>query len=300
MPTSLKPWRAVFAGAVRNTADHLMGVLANLARFSALYKETAFVFGVSDTTDGTCSILGQWLAEGRAGKVIDLGSLIENTPLRTARIAAARNACLAEIQNSGWATYDHLVMCDLDDVLAKPIETQKFADAVKWLEGESTRAGVFANAAPRYYDIWALRHDTWCPCDCWHEIWGRPPSEPFDAAKIREVYYRQIAIPAELPPIRVRSAFGGLGIYRMSYALRARYHGLNDAGRQTADHIAFNADIDRAGGQLFVFPPLFVHAPMEHLYQPVETKLRWRLLMLQRRLDERLRPPWRGLCGEWR
>mgnify|MGYP003327104484 CR=1 FL=1 len=30
-------------------------------------------------------------------------------------------------------------------------------------------AAVCANASPRYYDIWALRHRTWCPSDCWQD-----------------------------------------------------------------------------------------------------------------------------------
>lgn len=296
---TLKPRRVVFAGAARNCAEYLRHVLTNLGHFSALYEEAAFVFGVSDTTDETRVILTRWLADGRAGKVIDLGSLAEEKPLRTARIAYARNACLAEIRGSGWSHFDHLVMCDLDAVLSTPIEAATFADAAMWLESAPQHAGVFPNAAPRYYDIWALRHDTWAPHDCWHAIWDRSRSEPFEVAKLREVYARQIRIPTDVPPFRVRSAFGGLGIYRMHYALRARYHGVDEAGRQVADHVAFNGDVVRAGGELFVFPGLVVHAPQEHLCQPIGTKWRWRLRMLLQRVAERRCEPWRRLSEEW-
>ena len=142
-------------------------------------------------------------------------------------------------------------MADLDDVLALPVAAATFADAAGWVDSESARAGVFANAAPRYYDIWALRRYTWCLCDCRHAIRGRRPAEAFEAAKIREVYSRQIAFPAGLSPIRVRSAFGGPGMYKMEYALGARYHGVDSVGREVAEHVAFNEKIGQIGALPF-------------------------------------------------
>jgi hypothetical protein len=287
--------RVVFAGVARNCAIHLPRVLENLGRFAASYSQASFVFAVSDTSDDSLSILERWLADGRRGKAIDLGTLAERLPKRTERIAHARNTCLDEIRRSEWAGYDHLVMADLDDVLASPMSADDFAQAAGWLDGGPSRAAVFANATPRYYDVWALRHDRWCPRDCWRPIWGRPAEESFEAAKFREVFARQIRISAGLPPIAVQSAFGGLGIYRMSFALGARYCGLDDAGQETSEHVAFNQAIVRSGGELCIFPPLSVCAPQQHLYQAVEFKRRWRWTMLVRRLDEWLRPPWQKL-----
>lgn len=292
--TSAEP-SAVFAGVARNCASHLPGVLANLARFAASYAETSFIFVVSDTTDDSRSILERWLANSRRGKVIDLGCLAERLPRRTERIAHCRNACLDEIRRSNWAGYDHLVMADLDDVLAFPVQADGFAQAIRWLDGSAARAAVVANATPRYYDVWALRHDRWCPRDCWHQIWGRAAGESFEAAKFREAFAQQIEIPADLPPIAVRSAFGGLGIYRLSVALGARYCGLDSAGREVSEHVAFNEAITRSGGELCIFPPLQVRAPGEHLYRAAEFRLRWRLAMLARRAAEWSRPPWRAL-----
>jgi hypothetical protein len=291
MPLSRQ--RVVFSGVARDCAAHLPGVLENLGRFAKPYAGASFVFAVSDTTDQSRSILEQWLALGRRGKVIDLGNLANRLTMRTDRIAFARNACLDEIRRTEGATHDHLVVADLDDVLTRPVSADSFVDAANWLDGGSARAGVFANAAPRYYDIWALRHDTWCANDCWHAIWSRDPQESFEAAKFREAFARQIVIPPWLPPIRVRSAFGGLGLYKMRYALGVRYCGVDDQGREVSEHVAFNRDIGCAGGELHVFPPLRVRAPREHLYCASDFSWRWRLAMLRSRALERLRPPWR-------
>jgi len=70
---------------------------------------------------------------------------------------------------------------------------------------------------------------------------------------------------------------------------------LDDQGRETSEHVAFNAAIARAGGQLHIFPALQVRAPRQHLYQASDFTLRWRLAMLARRAAEIGWPPWRRL-----
>ena len=289
--------RAVFFGAARDCAAHLPQVLKNLDRFAATYDEAYFLFVVSDCTDDSAAILQRWLADGRRGHVIDLGPLAADLPRRTERLAHVRNAGLEEIGRVGRQDHDHLVIADLDDVLDSPMAADGFIRAARWLDAEPARAGVLANVLPRYYDVWALRHDRWCPHDVWHAIWGRPESVSFEAAKFREVFARQIEIPASAPPIEVRSAFGGLGLYRMSAALGARYVGVDAQGREVSEHVAFNAAIGRAGGRLHIFPALQVQAPRQHLYQPEEFKLPWRMVMMGRRVAEFGRPPWRSLVG---
>jgi len=289
--------KAVFTGVARNCAAHLPGVLQNLARFAASYRAASFLFVVSDSGDDTRAILERWLADGRRGQVIDLGPLAERLTRRTERIAFARNCGLDAIVRGTDAGHDHLVVADLDDVLAQPVDAAAFAQAARWLEGDPARAAVMANAKPRYYDVWALRHERWCPDDCWHPIWGRPADETFEAAKFREVFTRQIEIPPSLPPIAVRSAFGGLAIYRLPAALAARYHGLDATGRETSEHVAFNTAIGRAGGRLHIFPALQLHAPRQHLYQPSEFKWRWRMAMMARRTAEIARPSWRRMLA---
>jgi hypothetical protein len=287
--------KAVFAGLARDCARHLPGVLANLERFAALYDQAAFVFVVSDSTDDSGAILERWL-KGRRGRLVDLGALEPGLPRRTERIAHARNAALDEIERH-FSGYHHLVVADLDDVMAAPVAVDAFAAAGRWLDDGPQRAGVLANARPRYYDVWALRHEHWCPDDCWHPIWGRPAHETFEAAKFREVFRRQIAIPPRLAPIAVRSAFGGLGLYRLPLPREARYRGLDAEGRDVSEHVAFNDALVRAGGQLHIFPALRVQAPPQHLYQPSEFRWRWRMTMMARRAAELGRAPWRRLVA---
>jgi hypothetical protein len=288
---SIERQRAVIAGVARNCARHLPAVLDNLDRLASLYAETRFIFAVSDSSDGTLDLLESWLALGHNGRVLDLGDLEPAIRIRSQRIAVARNACLDEIRGSPSATCDHLIVADLDDVMACRLDLAAFRQAAEWLNAAAERAGVFANSAPRYYDLWALRHDTWCPADVWHAIWGRKPAEAFEAAKIREVFDRQIRIPSDWPPIAVRSAFGGLGIYKMSAALAGAYCGIDAEGRPVSEHVALNRAVSEASGQLHIYPSLMIQAPPEHLYSPREFSWPWRLAMLCRRILEFRSPP---------
>ncbi len=292
--------KAAIVGAARDCARHLPKVLDNLGRIAETYAETFFVFAVSDSADDTFSQLETWIANGRRGRVLDLGILEPTVPVRTARIAYARNACLDAVRGSIAAEYDHLVVVDLDDVLDGDLAVGAVEQAADWLDAAPERAGVLANAAPRYYDIWALRHESWCPGDCWHAIWGRPADQSFEAAKFRESLFRQIVLPPTMPPIAVQSAFGGLGLYKMLFARKGAYSGLDPQDRSVSEHVAFNTAIREAGGQLHIFPSLIVQAPPQHLYSADDFSLRWRLRMQLRYLAERMRPPWRALLQDER
>jgi hypothetical protein len=272
-------------------------VLSNLDRLAGAYTNVAYVFGVSDCQDNTRAVFEAWLAKGHKGRVLDLGDLAPTLPLRTARIAFARNACLEAIEAAEFHAFEHVVVVDMDDVLAQSVSPDAFVAAGNWLDARPERAAVFANAAPLYYDIWALRHDPWCPADCWRPIWDSPSKRTETAAKLRELVRRQVPIPADIAPIPVRSAFGGLAIYKRKFVTGRQYKGTDALGREVCEHVAFNEDIGKSGGQLHIFTPLVVAAPVQHLckledYEGFWPRLAFRLI----RFQEKLWPRWKALA----
>jgi hypothetical protein len=284
--------RVAVLAVARNCARHLPAALHNLAALTSGYRDARFVFGVSDSTDDTAARLEEWLGRTRRGKVLHLGVLEDALPVRPVRIAAARNACLQELRRCG-ETFDHLLVTDLDDVLAEPVSVDAFRWAADWLDASGERVAVTANATPRYYDTWALRHERWCPYDVWQTIEGRPENCSFEAAHVREVFRRQIVLPPHAPPIPVQSAFGGLGLYKAPRALTAEYRGTDASGRPACEHVAFNRAVTADGGRIYIFPSLLVQAPAEHLFDPSQYRLRLRMAMRGAHLLERCLPPWR-------
>jgi hypothetical protein len=161
------------------------------------------------------------------------------------------------------AYYDTLCLMDFDEVNACKIASEGFSAALEFLFSSRENAGVFAVSDPVYYDIYALRHEHWSPGDCW---------KAFRAARVERraavfqtlVCDRQVPIGKNEAPILVDSAFGGLALYRLSYALKASYVGIDDDGEETCEHVSFNKDIGRAGGKLYIFPRLRNSTPWGH------------------------------------
>lgn len=254
---------AVFVGCARNAAQHLPSVLQNLERWSQLFETTAFVFVENDSTDGTPQVLKRWLAQQRHGHLLRLDGLASNVPSRTARLAVTRNAYLDYVRSSSYANHHYLVVVDFDDVNAVRICESDFAAALDFIESTDETMGVFSNSAPVYYDVWALRHDEWSPDDCWAALSGS--SEPDSQVnKERFVYSRQRFLPRDAEPVQVKSAFGGIGVYRLPAALKGRYRGLTETGAEVCEHVPFNLDVGLKG-KLYVFPRLRNAAPKEHL-----------------------------------
>jgi hypothetical protein len=291
----LKKKRAVFAGVARNCSWFLPNVLQNVSRLAALYEDAAFVIAENDSDDETKSMLRSWLCRQPHGHLIELDGLTAIEPRRTQRIATARNACLDHILSGEYCDYDHLVMLDFDDVNALPISIEDFLAAVNFLEEKPAAAGVFANQAMAYFDVWALRHAIWCPDDCWKQVTARPRWMSSGIAQILYLHRRQFSIPAEARPIRVRSAFGGLGLYKMSKILNCRYEGLDTDGREVCEHVAFNRQICDHGGELYIYPKLLNYPPSEHLFAPHRFGRRTLLVMEAIKLWQAIFPPWKKL-----
>jgi hypothetical protein len=258
--------------------------MATIGELAEHYERAAFVFAVSDSKDNSLGMLRGWLM-GKAGVALDLGNLESRIPKRTWRIAKARDACLEFIRARDWASYDELVMCDLDEVLADRVDAKGFAAARAWLQAKDSRAAAFPSSTPVYYDIWALRHQTWCPYDCWQAIWERSASEPLMAAKIREVHARQLALPMWMPPISVRSAFGGMAIYKLRHLDGSTYFDMTSADQgndwERCEHVGVNSRLVDRGLELAIVPALRVRAPSEHLFRYEETAVKWHLRMFR-------------------
>jgi hypothetical protein len=255
----------VIVGCARDCEAFLPAVLQNVSRIANLYSHAAFVFVENDSRDNTREILQRWLSERANSFLVCLNGLAAQETRRTARLAIARNAYMEAMHYHHLAKLDHLLVLDFDIVNTNVISEESLGEAIRFLDSSSQNAAVFANQLP-YYDIWALRHDVWCPDDCWGKIANRPAYLPRHRAIERYFTSRQVRISPDSPPVAVRSAFGGLGIYKLDFVRAARYVGLLPDGSEICEHVAFNEAAVRMGGILYVYPRLLNHAPPEHIH----------------------------------
>lgn len=264
--------KVVFAGVLRDCAPHLGAVFGNLERLSTLFDEAAYVFVENDSLDATKQMLAAWGERRRNFSLFNLDGL-GRTPVRTLRLEFARNVYLEYVRGDPmFADFDHLCVLDMDEIGAYPLDLREFAAALDFMRHTERCAAVFPNRLGPYYDWWALRHATFCPDDVWYEVlsWAQRNGATDEEAFERTFARRIRSFDQTMAPIEVDSAFGGLGIYCMSYVknspnpyLGSRVHVLrNKDGQvvtvrmQQCEHVHFHAGLRHLGGRLFILPRL--------------------------------------------
>ena len=234
--------------------------------------------------------------------------------LRTSILAHGRNLLLDYVLKTH-GNFDYMIVADLDNVISRfdPRILQRV-----WSELPPSWDVLTANNIPLYYDIWALRapkdiwgraHDLIWPrpinYDCWEAIHLQiyadfQSSSPSRKAQIRgkggiEGWQRfslaarnrahrkfvqpyQVSIPINSECLEVHSAFGGMGIYRISKLHGCRYRGLShqrsnychiiwhDIRPDICEHVPFHHDLRvKNNARIFIHPKLLTCTEKVHL-----------------------------------
>jgi tetratricopeptide (TPR) repeat protein len=270
--------KAIFVGCARDCAQNVQGALANIANVASLFRDSSFLLVENDSSDATPDLILRWCSQRASARLVNLDGLSDSCKARTMRIAAARNAYL-DIVRSEFREYDYLFVLDLDDASVTPLETNEVLRAVEYCETNSACAAVFP-IQRYYYDSYALRQKTLCPADIFEEAFDKACSQQRDASQIaREFLGPRIfeiydAIGRAKEPMEVESAFGGLGIYKISSLIknRRRYLGHKhkilppgvrrrlgfsengEVGWQVCEHVEFHRGFIENAEKLFLLP----------------------------------------------
>lgn len=277
----------VVVGLARNCAKSLRRDVTVLAAAAGDFSRVSFLVVESDSTDATPQILRE-LSEERTGfAYLSLGSLVSQHPLRTDRIAVCRNRYLDELrQNPRYAGADYVLIADLDganrDLTVRALRSC-------W-QSEETWDVCTANQSDAYYDIWALRHASWCPVDCWEQYRQLRPLFGHEQALSMAIHSRMVQLSPQSDWIEVDSAFGGLALYKREALLAAHYCGLDAAGVQVCEHVPFHAQLRQQGFRIFINPKLInanrtAHSARKRLH----VRLRRKMDSLGKRLRSRVR-----------
>lgn len=266
-------------GLARNCQETLAATIAALERATAGFRERTILIVESDSDDETVKRLEKLQGEGRL-TFVSLGSLQQEFPLRTARIAHCRNHILDFVKQSG-SEFDYVMLADMDGLNAS-LTRMSVEDC--WLRSTDWDV-VTANQEHAYYDIWALRHPDWVPRDCWQSVRTLERYFGFAEARQMAVHSRQAQIRLSAPLLEVESAFGGLAIYRREAFVVGEYLGLED-GREVCEHVHFHRKLRQEGFRIYINPQLINASPADHL-----DSIRWksRLLNLLLYLARRVR-----------
>ena len=243
--------KVTIVGLARNCQNVVGSELRRIDSAFAEFKGRNWIVVESDSDDGTADEIRS-IGSKMDLQLISHGRLRDRYPYRTHRLAFCRNTYLEEIESdSASGRCDFVVVVDLDGVNNALTRTSIRAC---W-DAEVDWDACFANQSGPYYDVYALRHSSWLPGD-WYETYefllqhGLRQHKAIDTA----CYARMLTLDAEMPPIKVDSAFGGLGIYKRRLFDGCRYVGEGEAGREVCEHVALHEAMRREGARLFIIP----------------------------------------------
>jgi len=264
--------RVVLGGLARNCADYLPACLAWLREaYRFFHPESKFLFITNDSTDTTPAILDEFAASFPSGivKIYKLDGLQSKKPSRTDRLAFCRNMFLNHIQ-SNHPDYDYMLLADLDDTTAN-FDPQRIRTCFDVSQTPAQWDALTAAAKPAYYDIWALRSShLGLTYDCWDAI-RHEMRKGLTQTQAIQKHIDVWRIPHETmtEPMEVESAFGGVGIYRISSTRGCQYRGIATECslgepapyclREICEHVPFHQQMrERNGARIWIFPPLYV------------------------------------------
>lgn len=247
------PDEVLIAGLARNLTRRLDRTIAALRRATETCRKVRFLVIESDSDDDTIPRLARLAKEIPNFDFLTLGRLRDQFSIRTERLAICRNVYLDELRdNPKYKNVSHLVVSDLDGVCTD-LSSSAFLSCWDQLAPWNV---CTANQGDFYYDIWALRHRTWCPNDCWQDYARWVPLVGKRSAREMFIFSRMIHLPATQPMLEVDSAFGGLAVYERAAVLSSRYRGLTTDGEPICEHVTLCEQMRQAGNRIFINPSL--------------------------------------------
>jgi hypothetical protein len=260
----------IITGCARNIEQYLDTTLKKLLMIKELFKTTKIFIYENDSIDNTSNILKEW----EDNNIIKLISEKNVPGPRTQRLAHGRNILYKEAMKY---KFDYLIVIDLDYIisdLTKESIMSCFNFKEEWAMMGGNQIGTGERGA--YYDIWALRtYDDWMNID-YHQCMRDGNTEYYcGASRLRN-------ISPESEPIKVKSCFGGIGIYKRKYLDNCTYgSGLNSDNYEICEHTTFNECILKNGGSIYINPKLitFYNKELEYFYDKNNNNLTLKILI---------------------
>lgn len=229
----------VIWGLSRDVAEVLPATIARIEKLGEMFADYRVVIYENDSEDSTRQILLDWSS---ASDKVDCIFEDRDDPVnlqirdmdRGDRMAYYRNQCRKFVATN-YGDYSHCIVVDTD--LERGWSFEGVANTFGHEGWDMVGSNSFLHKHPMvsrlghplYFDVWALRLDTY---------------EVIDGIKGNEMYWEP---GSDLVP--VKSCFGGLGVYTMAAMLRCSYSG------RDCEHVPFHRQMSQQGmGRLFMNP----------------------------------------------
>ena len=290
LKNNFKNKKVVFAGCARDCEKYLEKTLNNINDYASLFEKSYQIIIENGSKDKTRDIL-------KSQKTPNCYYLFEDElnqyRTRGERLEKARNKIIKKIKSEpNLSNCDILVILDFDDTGEYKIDNQNILKSLEFLYSKNNIAGIFANQLGTYYDMWTLRDEKYCKNDFWAEVLQNIsikvlPTEQITPQILNEVgddYVKKKTYSFDInqDPIKVNSAFGGFGIYKMENVIKNKrsYEGTQiidlrfkddtiiKTKFQKCEHVNFNLGFIDQNCELYILPYLINRDFMDLTFPP--------------------------------
>jgi len=247
----MKNNKAIFCFTVKNEEKSLKKKFALIDEIKNIFQDYYLIYVISDCTDGSEKMINNYLKDNNyKGKLIIKN--FNNNEKRLVKLEKSRNAYLDHIKSDqDLKMFDYLLVMDVDGVnnlLNKKKIINSLNSQINW-------NAIFANQNFFYYDLFALRIKGIFEDNCFDEIiksYLKNKKIPLNNF-FKEKLLKNFKIIKNNPQnhIKVESAFGGLGIYKLKNVINSETY-YNSNNGNDCEHVHFNKLISQKFGGLFI------------------------------------------------
>ena len=257
-----KSLNVIIYGTIRDIEEHFIKSFTNIDLLSTFFNNVYIIIFENDSLDNTRNLLTSWASCSNVNIIKHLildNNLNSRFPQRAHRLAYCRNQILNYIfDNKLDNQYQYAIHCDLDDRFWS-IDYDSIFNCFQY-DLNSWDAMFPVNTNLSYYDYWALRCDqTWFNKNIFCcEIENNDKCIEFEN-HVQELF--EFLRMNKNCLISVRSAFNGIGIYKLKSLNNCRYNagyycntcrGQNIGCFEDNDHIGLHRSMLTNNCNLFI------------------------------------------------
>ena len=235
----------IFATTVKNAEGYISNFIKIVSDLSRIYKDYYIIIVEADSQDNTVDEIKK-ITKNYKCKLLCLNT--KKIKFRTSRLSIARNKILEVIKKDKKLNkFDELILLD-SDYVNRLITPNKIFDTIS--KAPKDWVGIFPNQKIFYYDLWGLRIKKYYNFDCFNELKKYAKKISPSYAYYKVIFKNFFLINSfKKRFIEVDSAWGGMGIYKLKYAIKSKYN--SNRGRNN-EIVFFNKTISKNKKKLYI------------------------------------------------
>lgn len=237
--------KVIFCSILKNEEKNLGKFFLLIKSLKEIFDDYFVILVESESSDNTVKLAKKYLLDLK-GTIISKNTSIYKK--RTEKTAFCRNQYLKFIKkNKKLMQFDYLIILD-GDKINHLINKKKLLNSI--LDSKNNWTAIFANQLFFYYDLWTLRIQNIFDFDCFEKL-QKLSKEKVPKLIFKNIFFYGINLirKSNIRFLKVKSAFGGFGIYKLKKALKFEYSSSNG---KYCEHVMFNLKINNKYGNLYI------------------------------------------------